>query len=568
MMEDVICPECGELNSTDDYFCRRCFALLPPLSLEQADNDHAPSEKEEPETPAENFYQKSGAPDENDETQPVPEWLAEILSSDQDLPPTVNLGEETGIITTPEESDFQFVPTFDTFGEKSEFTQQEEIDHSDEAAVDEPVSDRPAFRERQFEPFDGMDYYQDWQGELEGKRVNEPPVEDEVQATEQPEEPLALEKPEWLIAMESGGSLGKTTASSEDGASGAELSGPLAGLVGALPAEPDTIRSITPSSFSLKLRATDAQQTNAALLRQLIQMEGKSKPATGPAPRHSQKLLRLIISITLFSAALYAILSNTTALFPSLTGDMAHLAYQVVETVQIEKPVLIVVDYSPAYTSEIGASLSTVIARLLARGSYLVFVSTNPTGPIQTQTIIEELENRAGKPVEHTNLGFLSGQALGIRAFAKNPRQTLPFEILSQPAWKTAQLRNVTSISGFGAVIVATENPDSAINWIEQAQPLMKDTPLLMLVSAQIEPVIRPYFDTSPRRVKALIVGLVNAVQYEKMSGQDLITRTLWGPVAFTLSIAVLLILLVIFFDSMSIIQAQSRLKSKKEAGK
>ncbi len=57
----------------------------------------------------------------------------------------------------------------------------------------------------------------------------------------------------------------------------AESAGPLAGLLGALPAEPDVAQSSKPPAYSSRLRVSETQQSNAQIITEIIQAEGSEK---------------------------------------------------------------------------------------------------------------------------------------------------------------------------------------------------------------------------------------------------------------------------------------------------
>ncbi len=83
-----------------------------------------------------------------------------------------------------------------------------------------------------------------------------------------------------------------------------------------------------------------------------------------------------------------------------------------------------------------------------------------------------------------------------------------------QPAWGTGPLQGIQNLSDFAAVIILTDNADTGRNWIEQAGPRLGSTPMVMIISAQAEPMIRPYFDSG--QLKGLVSGLSDAKIYEQ----------------------------------------------------
>jgi hypothetical protein len=87
----------------------------------------------------------------------------------------------------------------------------------------------------------------------------------------------------------------------------------------------------------------------------------------------------------------------------------------------------------------------------------------------------------------------------------------------ASPALAGATVNATTSLANFGAVIVMTDNPDTGRLWVEQAYPLLNASPLLMLVSAQAEPMMRPYLLSG--QVRGVVAGLEGGALYESLVG-------------------------------------------------
>lgn len=93
-------------------------------------------------------------------------------------------------------------------------------------------------------------------------------------------------------------------------------------------------------------------------------------------------------------------------------------------------------------------------------------------------------------------------------------------------------------------VIVATENPDTARSWIEQVQPGLHGIPLVLVVSSQAEPILRPYFDAVPQKVQGLIGGLAGSVLYQSQTGKHVQASLLWPSYSISMMLAGLLIVI------------------------
>jgi hypothetical protein len=341
----------------------------------------------------------------------------------------------------------------------------------------------------------------------------------------------------------------------------AERSGPLSGLVGALPAEPDIVQATKPPLYNLKLRVSETQETHAALLADLIASEGEAYPLPQPPLLKTQSLLRMAIAIVLFAVVVFSLLTGLPVLSPPVLTTEVFITSQLVVGLPPAAPALIAVDYSPGYSAEVESGLAALIDHLVAQGQYLTFISIHPTGQVQAEHLISSLAQKPGldQSIDYTNLGFIPGGASGLLSFAQDPRRILAYDAQGQAAWEQQGLRGVNSLADFGIVVVATENPDVARTWIEQIQPLLGNTPLVLVVSAQSEPIVRPYYDASPRQVQGLVSGFSSAVAYDALLGRSSAASEMWSPFAAALTAAVILMLVGVLVNAIAGIVIRSK---------
>jgi len=139
------------------------------------------------------------------------------------------------------------------------------------------------------------------------------------------------------------------------------------------------------------------------------------------------------------------------------------------------------------------------------------------------------------------NLGYLAGGTVGLQALAEDPRATMPLNTNLDPAWEDTPLENIEKISDFGALIVITENADTARYWIEQVKPSLGETPLLVVISAQSAPMMQPYFDSG--QVNGYIAGQSDGAAYEKLNGTEGSASTHFS----TLQVSLLVVAILIF---------------------
>ena len=356
------------------------------------------------------------------------------------------------------------------------------------------------------------------------------------------------ELPSWLEAMRPLESAAPASLVSEESERQVEGVGPLAGLRSVLPSEFDVGTLKAPAAYTVKLQVSENQKTHINLIDDLIKSEGvageiPSRKILGP-----QHLLLIGISVILLLALLWPVLTEKqTITLPSFSNEIFEASSQITN-LPGNAPVLLAVDYEPGMSGELEATASAVLDHLMLKGAYLTLVSTIPSGPAQAEQLVQGVSNRAGhtyqSPDQYTNLGYIPGSITGIRAFSETPSRMAPFALDGSPIWVESPLAGFQSLADFGMVIVLTENPNTARAWIEQAGPLLRETPLLMVVSAQIEPVVRPYFEAESQQVNGIVAGLPGGAAYEQMLGRSGLARRYWDTYSLGVSLIALLIIL------------------------
>jgi hypothetical protein len=473
-------------------------------------------------------------------SQELPDWLSETSAQDLDhsgLPEPVESEEEQA----PASNEESGLPVW--------------LTKLDASGVYQPTgSDSPAFileDEQQAEASDPAWAGDDVPGEAPEREIPEGESElsgvpdwlSQISALEeQPETGAPLEEeiepdlaeaqlPSWLQAMRPVESAALTAPAAEGEGSTIEQAGPLAGLAGVLSAEPEFIHLSKPKSSLVKLQVSDNQQSHITLLENLLAEEGQSKPVTARSAISSQYLLRLLIALVVLVSVILPLWLNRELLPMPAPGGVPTEVYdfgRLIGGLSTDVPVLVAFDYEPGFSGELDATATAILSEMAGRGIHLAAISTNPTGPLLAERF--KIARLSDSTASFVNLGYIPGGAAGMLAFAQTPRAVVPFDLHGARVWETTPLSAVSALADFGAVLVLTENPDTARSWIEQAQPFLESAgkPLLMVVSAQAEPMVRPYYETSPRQVSGMISGLAGGAAYESISGNTGVSRLYW----------------------------------------
>ena len=298
-----------------------------------------------------------------------------------------------------------------------------------------------------------------------------------------------------------------------------EEHGVLAGIEGTLRAVDLSSRENKPSSFQQKLQVTPAHLRNAELFRNLLQTEppaGAAKP-TDQLLRGRNRLMRVVIAvILLLSIFLPFLVRSANAVIPVLYPQEVVDTLILINELPAEKPVLVAAQFEPGLAGELAWAAEPVIEHLVSRGIPMAVTSTNVTG----YAILQDQLNKAAEvavnyPVDEkiVNLGYLPGGTIGLISLVNDLQRTMPLSTDLAPAWELPAIQSVNEFSGFGAILILTDNPETARSWVEQAGRAVSPPPLLAVVSAQVAPLIQPYYDSN--QITGYVAGANGALTYE-----------------------------------------------------
>jgi hypothetical protein len=295
-----------------------------------------------------------------------------------------------------------------------------------------------------------------------------------------------------------------------------EQGGPLAGLRGVLPAVPGLGPLSRPPAYSMKLQVGDSQQQHASRLERIITNEAEPRAIRNRAHLYSARLLRWIITLVFFLVIGVSIATGIQVVPAGVLYPPEMIAaMDVIGGLGSNSPVLVVFDYQPALSGEMEAATAPMIDSLLFKGARLTFLSTSPTGPALAERFM--MNTQAGHNYQpgqqYVNLGYLPGGPAGMLDLVQNPAAALPYSVDGQSAWQMPPLQGVQQFSDFAAVIILIDDPDTGRTWIEQIGTNPNQPPVLMVISAQAEPMIRPYYDSG--QIKGLVTGLAGGRAYE-----------------------------------------------------
>ena len=488
----------------------------------------------------------------------LPDWLSGITSSE--TPAQGDQAEEKSIQTTaqpePEKPEEELakgqIPGWMT-DLKPQEAPESETPQTPALIYDEsPITGEQA----EIRPF-VTDEMPDWLVHLGPPEVissapaqPEPVSKNQPQPVKKSEEEAGLapaELPGWVQAMrpiETATPAVKETPTSDERV---ENTGPLAGVRGIIPPEPALAGFRKPAVYSVKLVVSEKQRTNAALLQTLLAVETEPQKVTRERPSHTHRALRIMIALILIVAVGLPIgMGGTVTPLLTYPGPPTSMMAQSINTLPAGSTVLVAVEYDPGLSGEVETVSAGVLAQLMARSANIVFVSTNPAGPILAHNLLNRaiaLQPTYSPTNKVASLGYLAGGPAALFNLSLGVQTSM--DLLKSGGtgdWSTPPLNGIKTLADFSRVLVLTDNADTARNWVEQVKPSMGSTPLLMVVSAQSAPMISPYLDSG--QITGMVTGLAGGVTFEQAVGRSGGMLAFWDSYQFGLVVMIALILI------------------------
>ncbi len=346
--------------------------------------------------------------------------------------------------------------------------------------------------------------------------ANAPQIESETEEIEH------AVLPPWLQALRPiEGRAVKSEGSEEERV---ETAGPLSGLKGVLPPISVLEKVPHPPVQREQLEVNPAHAAQAELLqRVVINPESREVKRTERAGRRFHSWTLGVWALLLVAILAPGITQTHVFARPTTVSVETLKLRTAINALPVDRPILMAFEFDPADAAELEAGALAVVDQLMGRGIPIASLSTRPTGPAMAADVIARGEAAhpdyasAGK---YLPLGYLPGDAVGLRAFASDPRQASG-ATSSSSAWDSPFLKPVTSLEGFSSIIIVVAQPQLFQAWIEQVHTLHPGVPVFAVISAAAEPLVRPYYESDTPSVEGLVVGLAGAETYACMNSAN-----------------------------------------------
>ena len=415
----------------------------------------------------------------------VPDWMASLVgeSPAEEGPPAAPEAEERPEVVTEDRSGETLGETPLMPGSAEVLLGEEEL----EALLEEAAASRPAEEAEEAQAVQ-EDQLPEWVRALRERLAGED--EGVVLPGEEEEEPLEP-----------------------------VLAGPLAGIPDVLPVEPRLTQMVQPTQPVLKLVLRKEERYWAKWLERLLQTEEAPGEAGTAVERPMPYWLwRLVVGLAFMLGLLAMLVRGWGRGLPARVPSPAvQEFFYTAQSVPPGGVVMVAVDYLPAWAPEISLAAQPALRLLEARQPYYLVLSTQPFGPGLAHALLTEL----GVPPERIIwLGYLPGGRAGLAMLARWPKAAFPPAVQGPNPWEHPALAQWQGMSDTAMLLVLTDQPIRAREWVEQVGLLLSpETPLVFVGSAGLGPVLEPYLG---HPVRGWVSGFEDAQALAGLTGHPM----------------------------------------------
>jgi hypothetical protein len=165
-----------------------------------------------------------------------------------------------------------------------------------------------------------------------------------------------------------------------------------------------------------------------------------------------------------------------------------------------ESSVLLIIDYSPGFASEMTLVAEPILRILAAKNCELSIISSRLSGGLLGQSLLEKAA--PGESLALIDLGFVPLGSFGGFSIANqlNGGTSVPY----LPDTFFMELPEE-----FTGILILSDQAEGAKGWLEQISALLPNVPIFLLLTAQAGPMSVPYWESG--QVSGMISGVTQA---------------------------------------------------------
>lgn len=351
--------------------------------------------------------------------------------------------------------------------------------------------------------------------------------------------------PTWVKAMRPVESIQPDPLAQKEMDRRFEDSGPLAGIRGILPGsemEFDYSQPVSRDNHETSL-------TSITLFENTLQVETEEqKPPVYKRSTTSNVVRWLIAAVLFLTVILIQADGNPPDLLPRNLPLETISFFKSISALPQGSSILLVLDYDPAYSGEMEAAANAPLSLMMNKQANLFTLSTSPTNLFLADNLVKSVVSThpSGNEAYLDNeryhvLGYLPGGQSGMQGLLLDFKSSLPVGLDLQRTSELSGLSGIVTLDDFDAILILTDNPDTARTWVEQIKPGLTKPAIWMAVSSQAVALVRPYARAG--QIEGLISGVYGAASFEQIIQQPGAAANIWNSYYTALILAMVIII-------------------------
>ena len=351
--------------------------------------------------------------------------------------------------------------------------------------------------------------------------------------------------PTWVKAMRPVESIKPDSLAQKELDRRFEDSGPLAGIRGILPGSEMEFDYSQPVNKDNR----ETSLTSITLFENTLQVETEEQKLPVFKRSTTSNIVRWLIAAVLF---LIIILIQAGGNPPDLLPRNLPLEtisfFKSISSLPQGSSILLVLDYDPAYSGEMEAAANAPISLMMNKQTNLFTLSTSPTNLFLADNLVKSVvanhptgnETYADNERYHV-LGYLPGGQSGMQGLLLDFKSSLPVGLDLKRTTELSGLNGIITLNDFDAIMILTDNPDTARTWVEQVKPGLTKPAIWMAVSSQAVALVRPYARAG--QIDGLISGVYGAASFEQIIQKPGAAANVWNSYYTALILAMVIII-------------------------
>jgi hypothetical protein len=250
-----------------------------------------------------------------------------------------------------------------------------------------------------------------------------------------------------------------------------------------------------------------SQLESIRLLQKLVE---QPVPEAAPVPEAQRlsvwqrigvdRALYIVLALALFAGAFFAGILNEAGL-ESLAPNTGNVSAVVAAVEELESgadagnTVLLAYEWDAQRISEMRPLEEAVTSHIIEQGAYIITVSTDFQGTILSFDLRDRMQ-AAGyqeRGVDYILLGYKPGGEIALRNMAQDFNETLSSDFVGQDQNIANVGSQIDQLDELAMIVLMADQPQDVQRWMEQVYREVPEVPMVVLVPAEVAPVVAPY---------------------------------------------------------------------------